>query len=127
MATPGAARSGLTRPSKARPREENGAIEPSLPLRTTRGTPIEIAGCSPALSAVSAMPATRSGTLRTGTFDALVEPEAAGRQLRPVDDDRGGPGPGGVLGRELGSPAPCTSAARPATRLRPWPSKKRSW
>ena len=31
-ATPGAARSGLTRPSKASPREENGAIPPSLPL-----------------------------------------------------------------------------------------------
>ena len=91
----------MTRPSKASPREENGAIPPSLPLCTTRGTPIETAGCWCALIAASAARATRSGTLTTGMFDRLVDAEPAGRELRPVDDDGGRARAGGVLDREL--------------------------
>ena len=45
-ATPGAIRSGFTRPSNARPRDEKGAISPELPLSAICGTPIEIAGRS---------------------------------------------------------------------------------
>ena len=100
-ATPGAARSGLTRPSKASPREENGAIPPSLPLCTTRGTPIETAGCWCAWSAASAACADAQRHADDRDVHRLVDAEPAGRELRPVDDDGGGAGAGGVLDREL--------------------------
>ena len=72
--TPGATRSGFTLPSKASPREENGAISPELPLRAICGTPIAIAGCSCRRIAAAARRPTRGGRLSTGTSTLSSRP-----------------------------------------------------
>ena len=73
-ATPGAIRSGFTRPSNARPRDEKGAISPELPLRAICGTPIEIAGRSCRRTAAAASRPTREGRLSTGTLTLSSRP-----------------------------------------------------
>ncbi len=72
--TPGAATSGFTRASKARPRDENGAISAAEPLRAVLGTPIETIAWPCLASWSAAILPTRVGTLSTGTSTASSSP-----------------------------------------------------
>jgi len=112
-ATPGATRSGFTRPSNASPREEKGATSPELPLSAMRGTPIEIAGRSCRRTAAAARPPYPRRQAQHRHVDALVEAEPACRQLRAVEHDGGGSRARCVLGCELRVVA-CVDESGPA-------------
>ena len=124
--TPGATRSGFTRPSNARPGDENGAtraagVRPAS--RRRRSTRRRRARAMPA-SSVARPPA---GSRRPGPAMSSSSPSAAGGRSRAVEEDRGGARVGGVAATAAaGRSPPATSAARPATRLSPRRSKKSS-
>ena len=85
--TPAATRSGLTKPSKARPRDENGATRPSTLLASPLSIPIDTSGRRPKAKCVEHGPPGPARDGDDGNRHSFVEADPASRQRVAVDDD----------------------------------------